>query len=489
MRKANKKRPVPVDPILKKVAVVCVIGYLLLAVLFPFLAGEQLYVKQSEGNLKMPEAQSWTIELSSGNCVAQHFITEIQRLESVSVQWGTAYRTNSGTVIMELSNVQTGEILLSGSFDASSITDGGLTTLTAEQPLEGLAGVPLALMVYSPDGQPGSSVFPLMNIDTILTNTWLYFNGAPDVIQGTLCLSVQGTDNIWFGMHYQMFAVLGFVLLLAELIYSYWKCSTGKTSYLVSAILAIQQYRFLIRQLVARDFKTKYKRSVLGMFWSFLNPLLTMSVQYFVFSTLFKSDIPNYASYLLIGIVCFNFFSEACNMSLFSILGNASLITKVYMPKYIYPVTRVISSVVNLAISLIPLILVCLVTGVQFEESALLSLYFLVCLIIFSLGISLILSTAMVFFRDTQFLWGVFSMIWMYASAIFYPESILPDNFRFVLDVNPLYYFIKSIRVCILDGISPEPIVYGQCFFIALLTLLLGAVVFKRNQDKFVLYL
>ena len=138
------------------------------------------------------------------------------------------------------------------------------------------------------------------------------------------------------------------------------------------------------------------------MFWSFLNPLLTMLVQYFIFSTLFKSDIPNYAAYLLTGIVCFNFFAEACNMSLFSILGNASLITKVYVPKYIYPVTRVMSSVVNLAISLIPLILVCLLTGVQFEKSALLSFYFLACLIIFSLGMSMLLSTAMVFFRDRK---------------------------------------------------------------------------------------
>ena len=214
-----------------------------------------------------------------------------------------------------------------------------------------------------------------------------------------------------------------------------------------------------------------------------------MTVQYFIFSTIFKTDIPNYAAYLLIGIVCFNFFSEASNMSLFSILGNAGLITKVYMPKYIYPVTRVLSSVVNLGISLIPLILVCLLTGVHFQKSALLALYFLVCLIIFTLGVCLVLSAAMVFFRDTQFLWSVFSMVWMYATAIFYPESILPEKYRFVLDINPLYHFIKNIRVCILNGVSPEPAVYGQCLLISLLMLLVGAWVFKKNQDKFVLYL
>ena len=489
MRKTNKKKTTPIDPILKKVAVVCVIGYVLLAVLFPLLAGEQLYLKQSDGCLSMPIAQSGTVELYAGNCIDQHFTTRVQRLETVSLQWGTYYRANAGSVVMELYNMNTEQILLSGSFDAATIPEGGVTTLSAETPLEGLAGVPLMLRVYSPDSQPGSAASPLMHTESTLPNTLLFFNGVAEPVMGTLCFSVQGTDYIWFGLHYWAFAAFGFALLLAELVFAFWKCSSGRKSYLINAILAVQQYQFLIRQLVARDFKTKYKRSVLGMFWSFLNPLLTMCVQYFIFSTLFKSDIPNYASYLLIGIVCFNFFSEACNMSLFSILGNASLITKVYMPKYIYPVSRVLSSVVNLVISLIPLIIVCVVTGVQFEKSALLSLYFLLCLVVFSLGISLLLSAAMVFFRDTQFLWGVFSMIWMYATAIFYPESILPDNFRFVLDINPLYHFIKSIRICILNGISPEPSVYGQCLLIALGTLLFGAFVFKRNQDRFVLYL
>ena len=258
---------------------------------------------------------------------------------------------------------------------------------------------------------------------------------------------------------------------------------------MVNAIFATQKYRFLIRQLVSRDFKTKYKRSVLGIFWSFLNPLLTMCVQYFVFSTIFKSDIPNYAVYLLIGIVAFNFFTEASGMALTSIVGNASLITKVYIPKYIYPLTRVMSSVINLGISLVPLVLVSLATGIQFKKAAVLSLFFLVCVIVFSLGMGLLLSAAMVFFRDTQFLWGVLSMIWMYITPIFYPESILPESFQVVLHMNPMYHFLKNIRLCILDGISPEPAVYAQCLLLALAALLAGAQVFRKTQDRFVLYL
>ena len=118
-----------------------------------------------------------------------------------------------------------------------------------------------------------------------------------------------------------------------------------------------------------------------------------------------------------------------------------------------------------------------------------LALYFMMCLVIFCLGLGMLLSTSMVFFRDTQFLWGVLSMMWMYATPIFYPESILPENFRWVLRINPLYHFLKNTRICILDGISPEPFVYFQCFMIALAMLLVGALVFRKNQDKFVLYL
>ena len=131
----------------------------------------------------------------------------------------------------------------------------------------------------------------------------------------------------------------------------------GRTCLGLKLVHAFSRYRFLIQQLVSRDFKTKYKRSVLGIVWSFLNPLLTMLVQYVVFSTIFKSDIPNFPVYLLTGIVLFNFFSEACSMGITSILGNASLITKVYVPKYIYPVTRVLSSGINMLFSLVPLLL------------------------------------------------------------------------------------------------------------------------------------
>ena len=252
---------------------------------------------------------------------------------------------------------------------------------------------------------------------------------------------------------------------------------------------SLSRYRFLIKQLVARDFKTKYKRSVLGVVWSFLNPLLTMTVQYIVFSTLFRSDTPNFAVYLLSGIVCFNFFSEATSMSLTSIVGNASLITKVYVPKYVYPLTRVMSSTVNFLLALIPLLAAMLLTRTPIRPSALLILVGVLCLFAVSLGIGLVLASSMVFFRDTQFLWGVLSMLWMYATPIFYPETIIPVRFRLLYKCNPLYHIIRFIRIALLQGVSPEPKAYVLMFVASFVPLAIGIAVFRKTQDQFVLNL
>ena len=473
--------------LLRRLAAILIVGYVSFIVLFYFLAGEQLHLRESRGNLASQLADRVTVEMTAGSVIEQVFVLKIQRLEQVSVFWGTFARPNNGIATLELYDTRTNTLLMSGNFDMAEITEGGITELRAETPLEGLTQVPLLLRISSADGQSGSAATPLMNSQVQEEGFSLFINGVST--PGVLCFAASGTDYIWTGLHYWKFAAVGLALLLLFLCVVWYRARNGKRSYVLNAVEAIRKYSFLIRQLVTRDFKTKYKRSILGVFWSFLNPLLTMAIQYFVFSNIFKSGIPNFAVYLLIGVVMFNFFTEACGMALTSILGNASLITKVYMPKYIYPLTRVLSSLVNLGISLIPLVIVCLATGVAFRKSAVLALFFLCCLVIFSLGVGLLLSTSMVFFRDTQFLWGVLSMMWMYATPIFYPEDILPEQFRFVLHINPLYHFLKSTRMCIMDGISPEPAVYVQCFLIALAMLLIGALVFRKNQDKFVLYL
>ncbi|WP_243152249.1 ABC transporter permease [Pseudoflavonifractor sp. 524-17] len=471
---------------IKRVLIIATVAYIILALLFYWLLGAQLHFRQSRGNLSLPDAELGTLDLTEGVVVEQTFSVKIQRLQAVSVQWGTYHRANQGTLTMELYDLRSNTLVARKQFDVATIQNLGLTTITMETPVETVYDAPLLLRVFA-DSMPGKAAFPLMCSTSQGENFALTLNGKPTA--GILCFSASGEDYIWTGLHYWEFVIeFGLLFLLSiGLVWLRWK--KGKHSYVVNSLVAVKRYQFLIRQLVSRDFKSKYKRSVLGVFWSFLNPLLTMAVQYIVFSNLFRFDVPHYQAYLIIGIVFFNFFSESTGMALGSIIGNAGLITKVYVPKYIYPLTRVLSSLINLVISLIPLLLVTIFSGIFPTKAYLLVPFVLACLAVFCLGIGMLLAAAMVFFRDIQFLWGVLSMIWMYLTPIFYPASILPENVAWVLNLNPLYYFITFARTCFIEGISPEPIVYVQCALMALGTLLVGALVFRRTQDRFVLYL
>ena len=312
-------------------------------------------------------------------------------------------RVNHGTVNVQLVNLVTQEVLLDQNLQADQITEGQVTTFDFPA-LETVCNAPLALRITSPDAMAGDALTPVMKTDATLENGQLYVNGQ--AVAGELAFSATGRDYIWTGLHYWQFAAVGAVILAALLLMLLHKHRTGKKSFILNAMIALRRYHFLIKQLVDRDFKAKYKRSILGVFWSFLNPLLNMLVQYIVFSNLFRFDIPNYPVYLLCGNVIFNYFSESCGMALNSITGNASLITKVYMPKYIYPLTRILSSMINLLISLVPLAIVALITGLWPTKAYILVIYPLICLAVFCLGLGMLLASAMVFFRDIQFLWG-----------------------------------------------------------------------------------
>lgn len=248
------------------------------------------------------------------------------------------------------------------------------------------------------------------------------------------------------------------------------------------------KHAFLLSQLVARDFKTRYKRSVLGVGWSLLHPLLTMGVQYVVFSALFRPAVENYPLYLLAGVVCFSFFQESVSAALTAVVGNAGLITKVHVPPAVYPLSRASSSAVNLTLSLLPLLLLAAFTGALRPAAALLPAA-LGLLALFSLGVGLALACMMVFFRDTQFLWGVGSMLWMYLTPVFYPLSILPEPLRDFVAVNPLYRLLGLVRTLLLSGRVPDVREWAACALAAAAAFFFGAAVFRRYEDRFIFYL
>lgn len=477
---------------LKKGCFITVAVYIVLAVAFYAIAHDQLTYRLDKTEMLSPTQPVG--ELVAGTVLEQPFSIDADEITGISFLVATYVRENTGRLLVSLVE-KSGRTLAQTQVDVSQFVDNSVYTVLFNTPVTGVKGQGLIFRIEAKEGALGSAVtiYTGNNVKTgridvpqqIAQNERAVLNGTP--LEGMLCFQVNSRTHLWFGQYYWIFA-LGLLALLtgycARLVYRQKK---GRTCLGLNILSALDRYRFLIEQLVARDFKTKYKRSVLGVLWSFLNPLLTMVVQYIVFSTLFASGIPNFALYLITGIVCFNFFSEATSMALLSIVGNASLITKVYVPKYIYPLSRVFSSTINLLLSLIPLFLVLIITKTPVTLAALLLPFGLLCLAAFCMGVGLLLSSAMVFFRDTQFLWGVLSMMWMYATPIFYPESIIPAKFMVLYKLNPLYHIIRFIRIVLMDGISPEPKAYLLCFLVSFIPFVIGAIIFKKTQDRFVL--
>lgn len=251
----------------------------------------------------------------------------------------------------------------------------------------------------------------------------------------------------------------------------------------------ITKYRELLRNLVIRDIKVRYKRSVLGFAWVMLNPLLMMLVLYIVFSGLFKITTENYIAYLLSGIILWSFFSQSTSTSVVSFLGNSNLIKKVYIPKAIFPLSVVVSAMINFIFSLVPLFIIFFITGTSVGPHLYLLPAILIMVAVFSFGISLILSTLTVFFHDAQYIYEVLLLAWMYMTPIFYPESIIPQKFIFIFHLNPFYHFLSIFRGALYmdTAFLFDNLLYGVLFSISALSI--GWFIYNRYKDRVVYYL
>lgn len=249
-------------------------------------------------------------------------------------------------------------------------------------------------------------------------------------------------------------------------------------------------YKDLIKQLVIKDIKLKYRRSFLGYLWSVLNPLMIMVVMYLVFSQIFRAGENNYPAYLIIGQSLFNFMTEATNQAIGSIVGNGALLKKVYVPKYIFTLSKITSSLVNMVFSLAAMFIVFLVSGVKFCPTMFFIPVVILEVYIFSLGLGLFLAASAVYFRDIQYIYSVFTTAWMYLTPIFYSVTMLSENTQKMMAwFNPMYIYITHFRTICLQQVLPdwENLMYG--FFLAFLFLVLGTWYFFRKQDNFVLYI
>lgn len=264
-----------------------------------------------------------------------------------------------------------------------------------------------------------------------------------------------------------------------------------------NVFINFKKYSFLMRQLILRDFKIKYKRSVLGVLWSILYPLLTMSVMALIFSNMFKFSMEgvNFLVYLMSGLIIWNYFSEATQNSLTAVVGNFTLLNKVYIPKYIFPLAKCLFAGINFLFTLIPFILIILLSGsVEAGTKCYINIYYLYIPIVFlgvlmfTIGIGYFLSTVTVFLRDVLYIWGIMLTLLNYFTPIFYSLAILPAWLQRIFKMNPLYVYINTIREIVLFGNRPSIMYILTGLLIGLTSMLIGMFIFRKKQDKFVYY-
>lgn len=281
----------------------------------------------------------------------------------------------------------------------------------------------------------------------------------------------------------------GFLAVTVAFILTFILVVITRWDYVHGQFVTASHFRHLLFLMVKRDFVARYRRSILGILWSLLNPLMTMLVLTMIFSTFFRFGIENFPVYLLSGQLMFNFFSESTNAAMVSITGGAGTIKKVYVPKYIFPVARVLGGSVNLVFSFIAFLFVVLVTQASFYWTMLLLPIPMLYLLAFSLGVGMLLSAVAVFFRDVTYLYGVALTLVMFLTPIFYPVEILPDRVYHLIHLNPMFHYVSYFRELALHGTIPNLWSNIICIGFALAALALGAYVKITQQNKYILYL
>ena len=253
-------------------------------------------------------------------------------------------------------------------------------------------------------------------------------------------------------------------------------------------IKKIRQYQFLFEELVKRDFTKKYKRTILGMAWSIISPLMNLLIMWMVFGKMLGSNVDHYVIYLFSGQLIFAFFSDATNLGMTSLVNNASIFTKVSVPKYLFLMSQNVSSLINFCLTLIVYFIFVALEGIPFTWRFLLLAYPIICLVLFNLGVGLILSALFVFFKDMQYLWGILCQLIMWLSAIFYSISGFTETIQKAFLLNPLYLFIRYFRKIVIDGTIPTPQFHLLMLADALLAVSVGLWIYRRYNSEFLYY-
>lgn len=250
----------------------------------------------------------------------------------------------------------------------------------------------------------------------------------------------------------------------------------------------MDRYRFLFEELVKRDFKKKYKRTVLGMAWSVLSPLLTLLVMWLVFGQFFGRNINHFVIYMFCGNLVFAYFNESTSQGMTSLLANAAIFTKVNIPKYLFLLSKNVQTLINFGLSLTVFVIFCFIDDITFTWKVVMLIYPIGLLVLFNIGVGLILSALFVFFRDIQYLWSVFTTLLMYMSAIFYPVDMFPESVRNVFLLNPVYLFIRYFRKIVIEAAIPSVWFHLLMLADVAVVLAVGSYMYRKYNTKFLYY-
>lgn len=250
----------------------------------------------------------------------------------------------------------------------------------------------------------------------------------------------------------------------------------------------LKENQFLFEELVKRDFKKKYKRTVLGMLWSILSPLLMLCVLATIFGQFFGRSTAHYIIYLFSGQVIFNYYTESTNEGMNALMSNSNIFTKINVPKYLFLFSKNVSALINFGIILVIYFLFVAFDGIAFTWKLLCLIYPIICLVFINLGIGLVLSALFIFFRDIQYLYRLFTQVVMYGSAIFYSIDGMSKKVQMIFYCNPIYVCIEYFRDVVIKGVIPSANIHLLLAFYALALFSLGCYIYKKYNYKFLYY-
>lgn len=250
----------------------------------------------------------------------------------------------------------------------------------------------------------------------------------------------------------------------------------------------IKKQRFLFEELIKRDFKKKYKGTILGVFWSILAPLLTLLVMALVFTKFFGRNTEHYIIYLFSGNIIFSYFSDATKGGMASLMANASIFSKVDVPKYMFLLSRNIQAFINFMLTFLVYLLFIALEGIPFNWHFLLLIYPIACITVFNIGVGMILSALYMFFRDIEYLYNIFTLLLMYLSAIFYNVDVYSQQVQYLFHLNPVFVYIKYFREIVINNNIPSLGIHVICGLYAVVMIVIGSIIYKTNNHKFLYY-